>query len=503
MKAVPSAASSRYDLCIVGAGVAGANAMFVASKYLPAGSRVLLLDKHQRPGGMWNDAYSYVRLHQPHRLFTAGNVKWKLKRPPQYLATRDEVLTHLGHCFDTFGKRLDVDARWGWTFESHVDDAAGVSITASDPDGTTHTFTADKFVDARGYDFEVNDPLEVSSTQVRSISPQQLADSGLLTGRDTRPVWVIGGGKTGMDTAKALLEAKPGRFVGMVAGTGTHYFNRDQSFPPGRGRWTSGIRFNAYLAEIARQFDGTNAEAVNQWTRGQANISLVEPAPHTIFGFLSPAEAANIRAGLGELVSDHVVDIVDDAAGPTMVMRSGARRPIEAGSWVVNCSGHFTPRDVAHTPYLSSTGRVLSINPTSMVLFPLSTFSAYFLSQMFFLDRLADAPLYELDFYGIRRTAPEALTAVVAALVMHNLSVIFDRAPGKVFQLNGLDFDRWYPLPRRIVGAVQFYLAHKDDRLHHQRALDTFSRATGVRCAPLNRTETQRESALPLEDVLG
>ncbi len=497
MKPGPTAASSRYDLCVVGAGVAGANALFVAGQYLPAGARVLLLDKHPRPGGMWNETYSYVRLHQPHRLFTVGNLRWKLDQPPEYLATRDEIMAHLGRCFDTMRKRLDIDARWGWTFQSHDEDAGGVSITAGDPDGATHTFTAERLIDARGYDFEVNTPLEVSSTQVRSTVPQHLVDSGLLNDADAAPVWVIGGGKTAMDTVNTLLEANPRRFVGMVAGTGTHFFDRDQIFPAGSRRWTSGIRFNAYLAEIARRFDGTNADAINQWTRSRANISLVEPAPHTIYGFISPAEAASVRAGLSELISDHVLDIVDDPAGPgpgpAMVLRSGARQPIEAGSWVVNCSGHFAPRAAGHTPCISSAGRVLSVNPTSMVLFPLSTFSAYFLPHLFFRGRLADAPLYELDFYGLRRTAPEALTAVAAALIMHNLSVIFERVPARVFQQNGLDFDRWYPVPRRLVGQVQFMFAHKRNRRHSQQALDAFSRATGVRCAPLNRTQTRRE----------
>lgn len=486
MKPVPTAASSRYDLCIVGAGMAGANAMYSASRYLPAGARVLLLDQHQRPGGMWNDVYPHVRLHQPHRMFTPGNLRWKLDKPPEHLATRDEVLTHLGHCFDTARKRLDIDVRWGWTFESHVEDAATVSITAADPDGATHTFTAERLIDARGYDFEVNTPLKVSSTQVRSIAPQHLADAGLLSDGDATAVWVIGGGKTAVDTANALLEAKPQRFVGMIAGTGTHFFNRDQLFPTGSSRWTSGTRFLAYITEIARHFDGTNTDAVTQWTRTQGNISLVEPAPHTIYGFLSPAEAASVRAGLSELISDHVLDIVDDPFGPAMVLRSGKRQPIDAGSWVVNCSGHFAPRDTVHTPYISRTGRVLSINPTSMVLFPLSTLSAYFLPHLFFLDRLVDAPLYELDFYGLRRAAPEALTAVAATLIMHNLSVMFDRVPVRVFQQNGLDLDRWYPAPRRLAGQIQFMRTRKRDQRHHQQALDTFSRATGVRCAPLN-----------------
>jgi cation diffusion facilitator CzcD-associated flavoprotein CzcO len=47
--------NDHFDLCVVGAGYAGLNAAFVASQYLPVTARVLVLDKHQQAGGMWND----------------------------------------------------------------------------------------------------------------------------------------------------------------------------------------------------------------------------------------------------------------------------------------------------------------------------------------------------------------------------------------------------------------------------------------------------------------
>ncbi|MEW5808208.1 MAG: NAD(P)-binding protein [Actinomycetota bacterium] len=50
------------DLCIVGAGLAGMNALAVASDYLGRGQRVILIDRRLRVGGMWVDAYPYVRL---------------------------------------------------------------------------------------------------------------------------------------------------------------------------------------------------------------------------------------------------------------------------------------------------------------------------------------------------------------------------------------------------------------------------------------------------------
>ena len=82
------------EVCIVGAGIAGLNALFVASRYLSRDQRVILIDRREGVGGMWVDTYPYVRLHQPHGMFTAGNIKWTLGQDRSYLATKGEVLEH-------------------------------------------------------------------------------------------------------------------------------------------------------------------------------------------------------------------------------------------------------------------------------------------------------------------------------------------------------------------------------------------------------------------------
>lgn len=68
----PSPQEIACDLCILGAGIAGLNALFAASRYLTRDQKVVLIDRRPNAGGMWNAAYDYVRLHQPHPMFTAG-----------------------------------------------------------------------------------------------------------------------------------------------------------------------------------------------------------------------------------------------------------------------------------------------------------------------------------------------------------------------------------------------------------------------------------------------
>ena len=479
--------ADRYDLGIVGAGYAGLNAAFVASEYLPPRARVLVLDKHDQAGGMWNDAYSYVRLHQPYRMFTAGNIGWSLRRERSYLATRDEVADHLRHCFEEITKRLDVDARWGWECLGHAENDAAVAVTARSPDGELRTFTVDRLIDATSFDIASLEPLTLTSQRVRSIAPCQIADAGLLNGNSSEPVWIIGSGKTAMDTIVALGRATPARQIGMVTGTGTYFFNRDLVNPTGLKRWIGGVRYNAIFAGAAKRFDGTNAAEVTEWCRSRYGTSpLDDPAPtHVLFALLSRDETAVVAAGVKDVVRDHLVDVVDDSSGPIMMLRSGAPHPIPSDSWIVNCTGHLRPRDVPYAPYVSPSGKTMSISVTSSI-FPSPGFAAYLLAKLFFLGKLADAPLYELDLVGLFREAPDAALAVASSLLTYNLGVAMERIPLKAFRTFGLDIDRWYPPMRQLAGQLQLMRSNKRDRQHHRDALDMFSKRTNVRCGLLS-----------------
>ena len=65
----------RCELCIVGAGLAGLNALAAACDYLRPSDRVVLADRRPCAGGMWNTSYDHVALHQPHPMFTAGKAR--------------------------------------------------------------------------------------------------------------------------------------------------------------------------------------------------------------------------------------------------------------------------------------------------------------------------------------------------------------------------------------------------------------------------------------------
>ncbi len=205
-----------------------------------------------------------------------------------------------------------------------------------------------------------------------------------------------------------------------------------------------------------------------------------------MLGVLSEAENRAIAAGLNDVVMDHLVDVVDRGESTDLVFRSGATKAVEPGSWLVNCTGYVIRSDHPYEPYISPDGAVMSIQTRSATLH-LSSYAGYFLTHMFFLDVLRDAGLYELDLQELLKKSKPVLPYAMFSLVQHNVSVMAEAVPTKVFADCGLDFDLWYPLPRRLAVTARFMLTHRRERDHHRRTLDTLRERFDIRCGPLQR----------------
>jgi hypothetical protein len=478
-------AVERCEVCIVGAGLAGLNALFVASQYLSRDQKVILVDRRERVGGMWVDTYPYVRLHQPHPMFTAGNIEWTLGRDRSYLATKGEVLDHLQHCLDVIKDRVRVDELFGWAVESHDEVDGIVRITCSSSDGRRVVVEAKRLIKAYGFQTKPNDPLEISSERVLSVSPDYCDMRCEEMRASDTPVWIIGGGKTAMDTAHALITEYPGREVNLVAGSGTYFLSRDRFFPAGARRWWRGESFTNLALGMTRRFDGTNEADVGDWFRAKYGTWVTPQTANFLLGVLSESENRTIAAGLNDVIMDYLVDAVDLNGTTDLVFRSGSTKTIQPGSWIVNCTGYFKKTvDRDYVPYLSPSGAVLSIEMRSITLH-LTSYMGYFMTHLLMLDKIRDIPLYQLDAMDLRNKSNAAFPYTLFSLVQYNLSLISDSVPAKVFSECGLDFNRWYPLPRRIVGTAQFMLTHRREREHVRRALDTVRDRFDVRCGPL------------------
>lgn len=473
-----------YDVVVMGAGIAGLNALAVASQYVGQQGRLLLVDRRARPGGMWNDTYDYVRLHQPHAFFTAADIRWPAGQRREHLATKSEVLDHFRRCLDVVAGRAGLDCRFGTEYVTHVERDGVVEVAMTDADGTTSTVTAGRLVKAFGYDVPINPPLTISSSQVRSISPnEQDVRTGPIA-RDSAPVWIIGGGKTGMDTALAIVSGQPSREVVMLVGGGTSFTVREEMFPTGVRRWIGGARAIQHSTDLTLQFDGTNEGSALSWLLAHGGHSPVDSPRDFMLGIMGRDEAATIRRGVAEFVLDYLDDVQDTADGAMLQLRSGSTRPIEQGSWLVNCTGYLTRHDQLYEPFASRSGRVLAINERSAATY-LTSYAGYFLTHALMRDLLPHPGLYEVDLIELRQKAKPAWGIAALTLTLHNLGVLFDDLPQSVFLRSQLDYDRWYPRARTLAGGVRFMATHRRAVAHQRQALDALG-ARGIRSRPLS-----------------
>ena len=474
----------RADLCVVGSGIAALNALAVASAYLQEGQQIVLIEQRSRYGGMWNDAYPYVRLHQPHGLFTAGSIAWRGDRPRSYLATREEILEHFANVLDVVRARVKVDERYGWEFVEHEERDGRVLVRARRADGEQLEVDAAKLIKGFGAEIRADAPLRFASDRVRSIAPSTIFErrDEVYGGKD--PIWIVGGGKTAMDTAQLLVREAPGRELNMIIGSGTFFAKRDRLFPEGRNRWRVQATPNMLQAEVARRFDGTNEADVRRWLRDKYGIGLVAEADNYYFGILSEAENETVARALTSTVRGYLADVRDQNGRTELVFRSGATRKVPAGTWIVNCTGLITPVARAYEPYSSPSGNVLTLSLRSTIVM-LSSFSAYFLTHLMYRDKLTTTPLYQVDFSELAKVAKHASPYVMATLAQYNLCLLSDALPLRPFLDCGLDFDRWMPLPHRIAANVAFAARQRRDRPGMRAALDAARDRFGVRCGPL------------------
>ncbi len=481
-----------HDVCIVGAGITGLNALVVAAGYLPRSGRAVLVDARPRVGGMWVDTYDYVRLHQPHPIFTAGNIKWQLDAEPSHLASKTEVLAHLRHCLDVASARIDVDARFGWTYVAHIERDGLVEVQLRTPDGSPETVVARRLVKAFGHQVQPNAPLSPTSPRVRSVTPETL-DLGAVRASRT-PVWIVGGGKTAMDTAHRIITEVPGHEVHLLAGPGTMFSRRDSFFPTGARRWWGGTPINTMVRQVSDRFDGTNESEVRDWFRTTYGVSPVPDAADFFGAYLSEAENGVISGGLRTVERAYFADAIDaggsEADGVEIVDRDGLARSAPTGTWIVNCTGALLRSEHPYEPYTSASGNVLSIQMRSSTFGVFSAFAGYYMTHLMFRDKLREVALHELDIAELHRRAAPVVIYASMSLTMHNLSLLLDVLPKRVLMGCGLDYNLWYPVPRQIAGVVRILTSHHRTRPHDRRTLEALGTRFGVRSGPLSHAAT-------------
>lgn len=478
------------DLCIIGAGVAGLNALAVAREYLGKAARVILVDKRARCGGMWIDTYDYVRLHQPHRMFTAGDIPWRPSKPAEYLARKPEVLQHLEACLNECRQSFHLSEYFGYELVSQAEIKsdgeyrAHLILSSANEQHTNLEINAKRCIKAFGFRVPQNPPLQFSSERVISVSPHDKTLRGDNFSSCEAPCYIVGGGKTAMDTAVEVIQKFPNKAVNLIVGRGTIFLNRDKVFPKGISRWFSGPTTLSAFTDLALRFNGDNAEDVFEHLKNTYTLQLSDDYQHYFFGILSERENEIIRHGVREVIKDYLVDVTDEGDCALIKFRSGKQFSVPRNAWFVNCTGYIARQEHDYEPYISEHGTIVSVQPTSGIHF-LSTFGAYFLTHLLFLDKLKHLGLYELDYQTLIRRDRFAFPFVSIAQTMYNVLQIMEAVPTSVMTRCGVDFDNWFPVYRRLLGGLKLKRNHAAYSERFKQTLDVVQKKYDIRCGEL------------------
>ncbi len=490
-EATTQISNDTYELVVVGAGIAGLNALFAATEYLPKGAKVLLLDRKVAAGGMWNTAYDYVRLHQPHPMFTVGNLKWDWRKPAAYLAARNEVQTHLAKSLGPISEAVNLQTRFGVTVTScnEVKTDAGYHAEViwhpADQTDQTQMVRANRVIYASGLNYEVTKPLHFSSDSVVSIIPQELTKT--LAAHPDAPVYVIGGGKTGMDTILSVAAENPHRKIVLVKGPGTLFLNRTKYLPTGTERWTSGRLISRLFLDLAEQFDGTNEDETMAFIRSQLASDTKTDNGVFLYGLQSEEERDRIDKTLAQTLPGYLSDIEKTANGQQLRLRDGQMQDIPAGSIVVNCTGSFfRSKELAEAhDFLSPGNTVMHINPRDGWHF-LTSVVGFFATHLLYRDALRGQGFYSMDHEALFRQNRKAWVGASAAQAYMNQAISVQTLPLMLLDRCGLDLDRWYPLPRRLAGLVHMKTNAAQNVAQCRATLDRTAERFGIHCAQLD-----------------
>ncbi|MEW5684932.1 MAG: NAD(P)/FAD-dependent oxidoreductase [Pseudomonadota bacterium] len=196
---------SAVDYLIVGAGAVG---MAFADQLLTETTATMaIVDRRHAPGGHWNDAYPFVRLHQPSAFYGVGSRPLGRDRIDSHgwnagyyeLASGQEVVAYYDRLMR---ERLLASGRVRYLpMSEHL----GQGRVASHVTGEVQDIAHRKLVDARWSETQIpalHMPSFAVADGVRLVPPGALPREA----RGRRGFVVLGGGKTAMDACVWLLE---------------------------------------------------------------------------------------------------------------------------------------------------------------------------------------------------------------------------------------------------------------------------------------------------------
>lgn len=205
------------DYLVIGSGTAGL--AFADTLIAESDAHVTIVDRHGKPGGHWNDAYSFVTLHQPSAFYGVNSLELgsghidtlglnqglaELASGPEISGYFDRVMRH----------RLLPSGRVRYHPLSNYlgDDEGGARFESLLSGERTQVQVRRKIVDARYYSPTVpstHTPRFTVGEGVRLVPPNALPGlaSAAGAGEVPRRFVVLGAGKTAMDACIWLIQS--------------------------------------------------------------------------------------------------------------------------------------------------------------------------------------------------------------------------------------------------------------------------------------------------------
>jgi len=321
---------------------------------------VVVVDKRAKPGGHWNDAYPFVRLHQPAENY--GVNSRILGQGGADLASKYQILAYYEHVMED----LTATGRVFYYPQcEYVGEGRFVSLL--DSDLKYEVRVKKKTVDGTRLTTEVpatSPPKYQVAKNVNLIPINGLAD--------VKTPWkkyvVIGAGKTGLDALLFLLDnnVEPGRIVWIVSND-CWYFNRDMAemrnvYDAVTGQWSAVLK-SGTLDEVYE-----NWESAGVLMRIDKMITPTKMRAATV----SPSEMRKLS-----LITNIVrLGRIDTITESKIVFAGGEELLTDTDTLHIDCSASGTTNPPVKTIFSGST-----IN-LQMVQVPQPTFSGAIIAAM-------------------------------------------------------------------------------------------------------------------------
>lgn len=480
--------SENCELCIVGAGLSGLNALFAATSYLTRKDKVIIVDKNPGVSGMWQECYNYVHLHKPFRIVSIGNIKWPLKdKDKSYLANKQEIIDYCEYCFQKLKEKVTVVEYFSYTYQNYeevlVDELYEAHITlkslsAEKPDVLVK---AKRCIKSFGFNVRPDEALKLSSSKVKSITPASPDFLGKEMCADDKPIYIVGGGKTAMDTAYEIAKKLPQRKLHIFIGKGTVFMNRNSFFPKGlHSTYWSGVLSSIFIMELLSKYDGTNEKDIFKYLRQDWFLRLTPQSQNFVGGIISQEEIDTVSRHASQIWNQNLVDVIDEGDTIFIQLRDGTKISVEKDSWFISCTGHITRGFPSFEPCLSPKKTVVHFESKNSSI-GVHFFNAYLLIHLWYLGKLSELPICELDHTKIIQKDKQGFLFTSMLVASYNGLVLMKNIPLKIMKVLP-NPDKWYPLPRQILGIIKFILYKKKYYKHLLRTLNKVCDRYNVEC---------------------